>query len=481
MRKYLYLIKKKKIKSWLKFWLLTKDQVKYVLSEILEGFSFNLQNTVKKRFKIFNIFGNSVQNGTPTPENPVPIHSVADDDINIFNAEKIENYNIKVKDNGKTIIMPVVTSGNGNTNTATKLNVLCPDLQVGDVVYIRFKRNLNNVKNHFIYLYGSNKIMYAKEDSPSYTITQEDLNSYVFLYGNDYDYGETEQCIITDFKIQKNTVPINYSPYNQGTVTIKQETVKNYLDWNKFIDYSNWIDAESAGYKSFEISGLDTNKIYTLCRVDTAGYGEELKYAGFLNYKDNENIFLHSTNNSQNLKNISSFPTQDGKIYINMFMNSQSDLNDYIAIIKKCWVIEGTDYEPYQANDYTIQTEPLRSLPNGVRDSLEADGIHRKIGIQTGTLSQTTTITLSDAKQNGAYMCNIKSAGTLTGQTIELEAGDYKIIYELEEEIIEPYTEEQQAEYDKIKELYTFDGTTNISSTDVVPPYLQIQYYMKGE
>ena len=148
-------------------------------------------------------------------------------------------------------------------------------------------------------------------------------------------------------------------------------------------------------------------------------------------------------------------------------------------------VVKGNElgnYEPYQIpHDYILQTSPLRSLPNGVRDSLEDDGIHRKIGKQTGTLTETTTITLSDAKTNGAYMCNIKPSGTLTGKTIELEAGDYEILYELAEEVIEPYTEEQQAEYDKIKELYTFDGTTNISSTDVVPPYLQIQYYMKGE
>lgn len=55
------------------------------------------------------------------------------------------------------------------------------------------------------------------------------------------------------------------------------------------------------------------------------------------------------------------------------------------------------------------------------------------------------------------------------------------IQYELYEEVIEPYTEEQQEQYNKIKELYTFNGTTNISSDDEVPPYLQIQYYMKGE
>ena len=357
MKKYLYLIKKAKIKSWLKFWLMTNKQFTIVLSEILEGTSFNLQNTVKKRFKIFNIFVNSVQNGTPSPNNPVEIQSVADD-VNLFDASKIINPNIVVTDNGKTITMPLATSGNGNTDTNAKLNELCPNLQVGDNIYLRFTRNLGNTYNNFIYLVGSGKTIYNTSNTAT-TITQQDLDSIVYLYANRYQDGETTQCVLTDFRIVKNkNTP--YSPYNYGTFTI--------------------------------------------------------------------------------------------------------------------------DFEGQTENyNYTFITKPLRSLPNGVRDSLEADGIHRKIGIQTGTLSQTTTITLSDAKQNGAYMCNIKSAGTLTGKTIELEAGDYEIIYELAEEIIEPYTEEQQEQYNKIKELYTFDGTTNIYSTDVVPPYLQIQYYMKGE
>lgn len=59
--------------------------------------------------------------------------------------------------------------------------------------------------------------------------------------------------------------------------------------------------------------------------------------------------------------------------------------------------------------------------------------------------------------------------------------GNIEIQYELATEVIESYTEEQQEQYNKIKELYTFDGTTNIYSDDNVPPYLKIQYYMKEE
>ena len=43
---------------------------------------------------------------------------------------------------------------------------------------------------------------------------------------------------------------------------------------------------------------------------------------------------------------------------------------------------EATDYEEYFNNTYTLPLKPLRSLPNGVKDTLEADGIHRAVGFK---------------------------------------------------------------------------------------------------
>ena len=266
---------------------------------------------------------------------------------NLFDASKIDNASIVVTDNGKTITMPIVSSGNGNTNTSSILSDLCPNLQVGDIIYVRFERNLNDNRNRFIYLYGSNKSLYGYDDSASYTITQEDLNSYVFLYGNDYSFGETQQCILTDFRIVKNSTD---------------------------------------------------------------------------------------------------------------------------------------EWEQYKSNDFIIQTSPLRSLPNGVKDTIELQDMqnHTRIGRQTGTLTETTTITLSDAKSNGAYMCNIKPSGTLTGKTIELEAGDYEIIYELAEEIIEPLTHNQATTMLDITHTGSYEGTTNIYTDEDVKPTIGVGYYKKG-
>lgn len=384
MKKYLYLIKKAKIKSWLKFWLLTKDQVKYILSEILEGFSFNLQNTVKRYFKIFNIFGNSVQDGTPTPTNPVTIESVADD-VNLFDIYKITTIGAITNNGDGTITI----TNSYSTSTNKKLSTLAPDLKVGDTYILNFE---TTGTNKFIYLFGANENWSV---GTTKIITQAYLDSYVFVYGNN-----NETIIISGIKIAKGTEATPYSPYNYGSFTI--------------------------------------------------------------------------------------------------------------------------DFEGQTENyNYTFITKPLRSLPNGVRDSLEDDGIHRRVGVLNLPIADMDNSENYPGWQNlpelvaqfpnqntwlknvTNFMCNIVQNNTLsiginTNGTGNLFLGkgffgltqsqwkeqypnlEVEIQYQLAEEIIEPYTEEQQEQYNKIKELYTFDGTTNISS-DVVPPYLQIQYYMKGE
>lgn len=118
---------------------------------------------------------------------------------NYFDASQIpSSTNIVVSDNGKTITMPIVTSGVGYISTTKKLSELCPKLKVGDIATLRFNRNLGNTYNNFIYLSGISLIW---EMNASKKITQEMLDNYVALYANRYNDGETGQCILTDFSI----------------------------------------------------------------------------------------------------------------------------------------------------------------------------------------------------------------------------------------------------------------------------------------
>ena len=384
MRKYLYIIKKQKIKSWLKFWLLTNNKFNIILSNIIEGTSFDLQNTVKRYFKIFNIFGNSVQDGTPTPTNPVPIESVADD-VNL-----LENMTIY---NSNHYISPLLKLNPG-TYTFNYTGDSAPG------IYIR-KNDGSNPTNGTVVdqKYNANNITFSISETGNY---------YIHLYSST----AWEQLTMENPKLQKGTIATPYSQYNYGTFTI--------------------------------------------------------------------------------------------------------------------------DFEGQTENyNYTFITKPLRSLPNGVRDSLEDDGIHRRVGRIVLDESENITNEISENNEttmlfmfpinlslkrqvaitNNLYITNRFKTYNCYGKGNTQEGSCYhndrkiqvrilktrissedvigfkewlsnnptEVLYELAEEIIEPYTEEQQEQYNKIKELYTFDGTTNIYSDDEVPPYLQIQYYMKGE
>lgn len=131
------------------------------------------------------------------------------DSNNLFNATLINSTSgIIVNKDGSKITLPKATSGNGFTDTHTKLSVLAPELKVGDVVYLNF--NTNSSYNKFIYLVTPQLVWY---DGSSITITQEMLNSKVGFYGNRFTNGEDYQVIISDLIISyKNTT---FEPYGE--------------------------------------------------------------------------------------------------------------------------------------------------------------------------------------------------------------------------------------------------------------------------
>lgn len=108
MNKYLYKIKDLEVPPWLKYWFARKSKINFDLSEILNGTSFDLTDTVNKKLHLINIFGNSIQNGEPTPENPINIKSSGD---NRYIVEKFVNKNLFNTENIKGNRILDVTTG----------------------------------------------------------------------------------------------------------------------------------------------------------------------------------------------------------------------------------------------------------------------------------------------------------------------------------------------------------------------------------
>lgn len=62
--KHFYQIFKLKIKPWIKYWLIKQTEFKGVLSDILEGISFYLTDSLNMKFKMFKIYGRTTQEST---------------------------------------------------------------------------------------------------------------------------------------------------------------------------------------------------------------------------------------------------------------------------------------------------------------------------------------------------------------------------------------------------------------------------------
>lgn len=129
-------------------------------------------------------------------------------------------------------------------------------------------------------------------------------------------------------------------------------------------------------------------------------------------------------------------------------------------MIEKGMVV--TDYEPHQQQTEYFPLSEGQKLMEG--SYLADDGIHHnfKEGLANGT-----STTFEDAKENGKFYCNQKASGNLEGKTIafDTEVTDAIVQYELAEEKIVPYTEDQKEAWKKLRHFTLFKGINNITST----------------
>lgn len=211
---------------------------------------------------------------------------------NHFDASQIpSSTNIVVSDNGKTITMPIATSGVGYTSTTKKLSELCPKLKVGDIVTLRFSRNLGNTYNNFIYL---NKVSLVWGMNVSKTITQEMLDSHVALYANRYNAGETGQCILTDFSIMLSSeTDTSWEQYGASPSPDNLSKIENLEGKNK-VKEINWkqMPSISTGATITNVNGygtdyidVDNTKQYIFSYLGTSG-------SRYIVYYDKDKNFL---------------------------------------------------------------------------------------------------------------------------------------------------------------------------------------------
>lgn len=420
---------------------------------------------------------------------------------NHFDASQIpSSTNIVVSDNGKTITMPIATSGVGYISTTKKLSELCPKLKVGDIATLRFSRNLGNTYNNFIYL-GEVSLVWGINASK--TITQEMLDSHVALYANRYDDGETGQCILTDFSIMLSSeTDTSWEPYGASPSPDYRSPIEN-IEGN--------IEIKDEGKNLYARNGITINGTYSSnTSVDLGSrYLSKGTYTISLTNSLPNNCYIYlgaSGSIATAIRDKATFTlTEEQNVPTRLIVKAGKYSNFTTKImIEKGKVV--TDYEPHQQQtEYFPLSEGQKLYKNSY---LVDDGIHHSrkqvvldgtetgwytLANQTGTNTSYFCIPKSDMKKASTLICdkfinrnvwntdeegiqsiidnlirlriNTSRASTVAELKTWLSNNPIRVEYELAEEEIVPYTEDQKEAWEKLRHFTLFRGINNITST----------------
>lgn len=387
---------------------------------VLNKLQDNIENAIEnKRLKLE---GKSEQTGEPTVDNPSKIRNIGD---NINLAEYVEGLwfnNTSLKFLNIENTYGFVAKVSSNTQ------------------YIINKKYIGNrfvVVSSSVYPQNNTDIVRIISAS-NHNLTQYKFNTqanekYIFLgvyVGTDE---EELKKAIKEVKIEEGSTATSYTPYGCGSIDYAIEDTSNNI-FNKDTDIE--LDGQYRTYKSGNIA---TNQYYYGIKVKVEE-NREYKVFSFQDYSnlcyfDKDMNYINGELFGKNAKAII-FNTSSNCEYITLAV-SKSGINKFSITEAKTTHCPLSKGQVIHKDDYIMNNE-----------------IHQKR--KTTTISGTSA-TLSDAKQNGNYLCSQKVAGTLSGQTITFDTSvtDAVVEYDLAEEIVTPLTKEQiEALYELQKAKY---------------------------
>lgn len=453
------------------------------------GSDITLSDSARYYFKKIELGGKSEQT-TYAGKNFANINN-----IKTSSMMKLENNNIILQNNN---------SQNGYNTTNITLAQLCPSLKIGDNVELSFNTTSSMTAKNIIYFSGASD-SWAKGTKK--TITQAMLDSTVVLYG-----GYNEVATISEFMI--STEGGAYEPYTggqpapnpgyecpiqnvTGDVEVKVEnenlcslvqvpsnnknTIRFYIN-PKFIE------------KTFSIAfttneALSGNSLY--CVVD----GQSIGVIGTLSGSANARVNTSITLTEENFAKIKSANT----VYFNVYKSGAVFTVPEDAQIKNGTI---TDYVPHEEQtaifpleegqrlhkDDTIEDKIVQKRKTLVFDGTENWSFSESrqcFMYSSGLINKAAQNSLSNYFIEKAITALATEYGMYTKYTYQIYIGfpnatleEFKawlaekyasgkpltIEYWLDEPIEIPFTEAQRTAKANIDKLYSYKGTTHITS-----------------
>lgn len=498
------------------------DQVGNITNtkEEAEGKFIHINDSAEEPLVDISLHGESIQEGTPTPDNPIEIENVEGKNL-------LQNKQTTQTINGVTFTVnkdkSVTLSGTATTNILFYLNdsnLYTEDIKERTYAFSGCKGGSSSTYYLALELETANSSgakyfnltetnISAKGFLPVDINSQNKYRTYIYVKSG----AEVNATVYP--QLEEGTVATPYKPYN--TLEVKVEG-KNLLDINAM--QKGRVDNGIIGYGS-NITKLETeeNKIifqsnnayrgivsdYILVKpkccyvIHYISVNKLVAYADFFD-KNNNWISKANFNNAY-----ITTPSNCHYMLVSFMTGSNTDnpLNTDI-VISNIQLEEGTeptDYEPYKSKTaYFPLTEKLME-----GSYLADDGVHnkKKQVVLDGTEDWYLNTASDFALKGNGYKTLNDSGKCISSHYPYSTGGEYDnyirvgnvifimikdiryttieefktylaeqyangtpviVEYELAEEEMVPYTEEQQEEWNKIKALNTYKNITNITS-----------------
>lgn len=334
------------------------------------GYPLTMQNCKKnKKMRQLELYGNTVQDGTPTPDAPIEVQSVGEKSINLFDADSVSAFDRQ--DDGSYL-----------SNQHIDSNIIMMENLTG--VYTISGKVKNTVgSNHrpqFFYTDGTNSgnYIHATGEYVSFSVTSngKDISKIA------WNFSTAGTVQFKDFQIVKgNIAPEEYEPYGKYKIPVTTRGI-NLFSMAK-------CNATSKTINGITFTPLDDERVHIKGKVKdtsiatdfrlypkTRTYIDRGTYRARLNkYTWNGLTMIFNISNGTNSININASSEQGNNVYFdNGYLNFiQLHIGaGYAATIEfddiiELQLIKGTQnptYEPYvepiMANIFL--DEPLRKL-----------------------------------------------------------------------------------------------------------------------
>lgn len=223
-------------------------RILYLASREITGTSPLSFYSLGKPLTNYRISGDTVQNGTPSPDMPVDVVGCGEKTENLFDISKVESgpdaYGGSIAVNNNAI---VVTTSEISSNVISPGNKTLQDLTENLVVGETYTIFANTTGSTNIFLYGANVVVAFRT---AFMLTSKMLTSIVCWYA----LGRNSTATITNFMLVKgSTPPDHYEPYGyklpvtttNGTDTVTTPVYIGAEPLHRIGEYADYVDYAS--------------------------------------------------------------------------------------------------------------------------------------------------------------------------------------------------------------------------------------------